>query len=138
MYHFSEQLWKTSGNKLINKKLQVQNKPQSDNEWNLPISGGDGYLEDITSGNVTSLKQKKNCEYGVKAELMKRDLKQYDHCSLDIDSKRWLRSADNKNGWFTLKNLANGELLTAKRKNEYKTTGELRTKIFIEFDLASI
>ena len=36
MYHFTDQLWKTSGNKLINKKLQVQNKPQSDNEWNLP------------------------------------------------------------------------------------------------------
>jgi len=117
------QFWKLSGTKLINKDLQLQNQEQSNINWEIPSPETDGYLKATGSGEVLSIRQKKNCEFGPAVALREKGEKNF-QCKPVTDSQIWLRSESSNDGWFTLKSVANGLFLTSIKKNKYKVTAD--------------
>ena len=108
--------------KLSNKKFGVQ-----DEDWFIPNEEGDGILEEKSSSKVLSLKQKTDCDFGSFALFQERDqIKTWKGCKDASDAKIWMRSKDVADGYFTLKNKADGQLLTQILKTgrkKYRTAG---------------
>ena len=111
--------------KLINKARKLQNKKADNRQWILPLPETDGNIE--SSGEVLGLAQKKDCSFGPKAKLQRRGIASPSkfNCQPVIDSQRWFRSKSDSEGYFTLKNIKSGQLLTTETKTKFKLTGRL-------------
>ena len=124
--HVPDQLWTYDkvDMKLHNKKYGVQ-----ENDWSIPNKEEDGILEEKSSGKVLSLKQKTDCDFGLFALLQKRErIKTRKGCKDSSDAKIWMRSKDINDGYFILKNKADGQLLTQiskSGKKKYRTAGNM-------------
>ena len=115
-----DQLWKYSDStmKLINKLPELTN---DNKQWKIPLPGTDANIEDISSGKVLGLRQKKDCSYGSIVQPQLKGEGGFKGCPAPSNSQKWLRS-DGKD-WFTLKNLETGKLLGAKTKTGFDLTG---------------
>ena len=91
---------------LSNKKFGVQSY-----QWLIPLEEEDGIIEKINSKRVLAFRRhKKNCTPGKISILRRR--KQTRSCGNTSDHEVWMRSKNNQEGFFTLKNKATGQLLT--------------------------
>ena len=111
--------------KLVNKARKLQNKELDDRQWILPLPETDGTIE--SSGEVLGRAQKKDCSFGPKAKLQERGKASPSrfNCQPVTDSQRWFRSKSDSEGYFTLKNMESGQLLTTETKKKFKLTGGL-------------
>ena len=110
--------------KLVNKDRKVKSKKLDDRQWILPPPETDGPIEEESSGKLLSVRQKKSCAFGKVANLQDRGEIQFT-CKPESDSQRWFRSKSDDMGYFTIKNIATGQLLTAKTKTSFILTGML-------------
>ena len=104
---------------LINKVPELQN---TDQQWEIPSEGTDGVIKEISSDEVLGLRQRRDCSYGDKVQPKTRE-EGFRSCQATIDAEKWLRSKSDEQGWFTLKNLESGKLLSAIKKKKFKVTG---------------
>ena len=104
--------------KLVNKDRKVKSKKLDDRQWILPPPETDGPIEEESSGKLLSVRQKKSCAFGKVANLQDRGEIQF-NCKHESDSQRWFRSKNDDQGYFTIKNIATGQLLTAKTKESW-------------------
>ena len=105
---------------LISKDSEFKIKGQ----WEIPLEGSDGFIIEKSSGEVLSPKQRKDCSYGSRVKLKPKE-EGLRSCQAKKDTENWLRSKMDDQGWFTLKNLENGQLLTAKGKKKFELSGML-------------
>ena len=84
--------------------------------WILPIEGKTGYIEQLENGNLTGkvLAVKDNAiDPGTKVILEEKE----ENVNL-TDGQMWLRGKKDKDGFFSLKNLASERFLTAEDSTE--------------------
>ena len=92
--------------------------------WMIPLEGGEGYVESVADQEVLGLRQKVDCTFGDRISVKKKGaIKTQPGCEDGNTSQKWLRSKDDEEGFFTIKNLANGLLLTSKGKKKFTVTG---------------
>ena len=121
MHHVLDQFWtyNTTSKFLINKVPELQNIEQ---QWEIPLEGTDGIIKEKSSGEVLGLRQRRDCSYGDKVQPKTRG-EGFRSCQATIAAEKWLRSKSDEQGWFTLKNLESGKLLSAIKKKKFKVTG---------------
>ena len=108
--------------------MKLDNKVEGfeSEKWTIPLEEGEGYIESISkTQNVLGQKQRKDCTYVSKFMKMKKrgEMKTRSGCEDGNRSQIWLRSKSDDKGFFTLKNLASGLVLTSKGTKKYTVTG---------------
>ena len=93
----SAQLWK------LNEDSELENKYTfswdfEDNSWTLPSTDVEGYITDLSSGQVLTVK-------GSKVELKDKN----ETCI----QQKWIRSKPDSEGWCTLKNPSSDKFLAS-------------------------
>ena len=117
-----DQLWTLSGTKLFNKKRKSLKLSLDDRNWILPLSETEGTIQEQGAREVLGLRRRKDCAFGKKVSEQDRGEIQFT-CEPATDSQLWFRSKSDIDGYFTLKNVENGLLLTASSKTKFKVTG---------------
>ena len=90
----------------------------------MPPPETEGTIKEIGSSQILGLRQKRSCSYGHKISLQDRGEVQFT-CEPSTDSQIWFRSRSDADGYFTLKNIKKGQLLTATSKTKFEVTGML-------------
>ena len=119
---FLDQLWTLSGMKLVNKKRKSMKLSLDDREWIVPLPETEGTIQEQGAREVLGLRRRKDCAFGKKVSEQDRGEIQFT-CEAATNSQLWFRSKSDIDGYFTLKNVENGLLLTASSKTKFKVTG---------------
>ena len=97
-------------------------KKVDNRNWKLPPPESEGTIKEESSGQFLTVRQKKSCDFGHKTHLQDIGEIQFT-CKHLSDTQQWFRSKSDDAGYFTLKNIATGQLLTAKSSKTYELTG---------------
>ena len=103
-------------------------KSLDDSDWILPPTETEGTIKEESSSEILGLKTKKDCTFGKKVSLQNRGEIKFS-CDPASDSQLWFRSKNDADGYFTLKNIKNGQLLTSIGETKFKVTGMIAANI---------
>ena len=119
----SDQLWTYN----ISGALELRNKVDGlqSGKWMIPLEEREGYIESLNNQQkVLGFKQKVDCSFGYKIKKEKRgEVKTRTGCEDANKSQKWIRSKSDEKGFFTIKNLGNGLLLSSKGSKKLVASG---------------
>ena len=93
-------------------------------QWILPPPETEGTIKEQGATEVLGPKRRKDCTFGRKVSHQDRGEIKFS-CEPATDSQLWFRSKSDIDGYFTLKNVENGQLLTSSGKTKFKVSGML-------------